>query len=79
MNRLGERNFEVSQNAIDLSGVADVDQEKIRRACDILAAAGVRVVPADVIQVKRELMQSLLTLARERMDGLKTVEQLTWD
>lgn len=76
---LGDGNFEVFMDAAGKAGVLDFDEKRLQRACQILGAIGLRVVPEDVIRVNPELMSAVLTLAKARMNYLKDVEQLALD
>lgn len=44
-----------------------------------LAACGLKVVPESMHCYRAESIQSLITLARERMAQIETPEQLTWE
>jgi len=75
--QLAARNFEISKPA--LKDDSDLDPEKLERACRIFAAAGLRVVPVDVIQVRRPVFDAIFHLVRESMNDLVTVDQLQWE
>lgn len=79
MTPLGDRNFEVFMQAAGERQMLDFDEKRLQRACQILGALGLRLVPEDVIRVNPELMAAVLTLAKARMNSLKDVEQLTWE
>lgn len=76
---LGTRNFEVFLKAAGECQLVDFDEKRLERACQILGAIGLRLVPEDVIRVNAELMSAVLTLAKARMNSLRDVEQLAWD
>lgn len=51
----------------------------LERACRVLAAAGVKCVPIEYQCFPKDTVAALMHLARERMNGLQNVEQLTWE
>jgi len=55
------------------------DEKDMLRALQILAAAGLKVVPADMQCFPPRKVQLLLELARDHLHQLETVEQLQWD
>jgi transcriptional regulator with XRE-family HTH domain len=55
------------------------DEKGMARALQILAAAGLKVVPADMQCFPPRKVQLLLELARDHLKQLETVEQLQWD
>lgn len=77
--QLGDRNFEVFMQAAVERQMLDFDEKRVQRACQILGAVGLRVVPEGVIRVNPELMSAVLTLAKARMNSLHDVEQLALD
>lgn len=76
---LGDRNFEVFMQAAGERQMLNFDEKRLQRACQILGAIGLRVVPEDVIRVNPDLMSAVLTLAKARMNSLQSVEQLACD
>jgi hypothetical protein len=91
---LARKNLSVALHRISLTGQNKIADEigvsaptvsrfcgegDLERACKVLAAAGVKCVPIEYQCFPRDTVAALMHLARERMDGLKTVEQLTWD
>lgn len=77
--QLGDRNFEVFMAAAGEQQMLSFDEKRLQRACQILGAIGLRVVPENVIRVNPELMSAVLTLAKARMNSLQSVEQLACD
>lgn len=77
--QLGDRNFEVFMQAAGEQQMLGFDEKRLQRACQILGAIGLRVVPENVIRVNPELMSAVLTLAKARMNSLQSVEQLACD
>lgn len=55
------------------------DEKGMARALAILAAAGLKVVPASMQCFPPKKVQMLLELARDHLNQLENVEQLTWD
>jgi hypothetical protein len=55
------------------------DEKDMFRALQILAAAGLKVVPADMQCFPPRKVQLLLELARDHLHQLENVEQLQWD
>lgn len=55
------------------------DEKDMSRALAILAAMGLKVVPAEMQCFPPRKMQLLLELARDHLVQMETVEQLTWE
>lgn len=55
------------------------DEKDMTRALSILAALGLKVVPAEMQCFPPRKVQLLLELARDHLAQLENVEQLTWD
>ena len=55
------------------------EEKDMLRALSILAAAGLKVVPAEMQCFPPRKVQLLLELARDHLTQLENVEQLTWD
>ena len=53
--------------------------EHLERACQILAAAGLKVVPAEMQCFPPRKVAILMELARDHLNQLETPEQLQWD
>lgn len=53
--------------------------EHLERACQVLAAAGLKVVPADMQCFPPRKVAILMELARDHLNQLETPEQLQWD
>jgi hypothetical protein len=49
---------------------------ELERACQVLAAAGLKVVPIDAQCIPARKAEILLELARERLNQLESVDQL---
>ena len=75
----------VGQNTIaetlDLSEtkVSRFKSEEAEMVAGILDVIGLKCVPVELQCYKQESIQSILTLAKERMAQLETPEQLEWD
>lgn len=75
----------VSQKQIaEEIGVSDATvsrfvSDDLPRACRVLAAAGLKVVPVEAATYDPAKVQLLLELARDHLKQLETVEQLQWD
>lgn len=55
------------------------DEKDMARALTILAALGLKVVPAEMQCFPPRKVQLLLELARDHLTQLENVEQLMWD
>lgn len=55
------------------------EEDALVRACNVLAAAGVKCVPNTYQCFPKKTVEALMHLARERMNGLQDVDQLSWD
>ena len=53
--------------------------EHLERACQILSAAGLKVVPADMQCFPPRKVAILMELARDHLNQLESPEQLQWD
>jgi hypothetical protein len=78
--RVGQINV-ASSLAVDDSTVSRFmsDDKGMARALQILAAAGLKVVPADMQCFPPRKVAILMELARDHLNQLETVEQLQWD
>ena len=80
-----QRVSSVGQNTvaeqIGLSGatVSRFFNEDLERACQVFAALGLKVVPAEMRCYPRAEMEALLTLARSSMNRVDDVEQLSFE
>jgi Bacteriophage CII protein len=55
------------------------DEKGMSRALQILAAAGLKVVPAEMQCFPPRKVAILMELARDHLNALETPEQLQWD
>lgn len=55
------------------------DEKDMSRALSIIAALGLKVVPAEMQCFPPRKVQLLLELARDHLTQMENVEQLTWD
>lgn len=55
------------------------DEKDMTRALAILAALGLKVVPAEMQCFPPKKMQMILDLARDHLNHIQDVEQLTWE
>ncbi len=79
----------IGQNAIgDAIGVSgstisrfmsDEEEKDMMRALQILAAAGLKVVPGEMQCFPPRKVAILMELARDHLNQLENVEQLSWD
>lgn len=78
--RLGQNDVGVAVG-VDGSTVSRFmsDEKDMARAMAIIAALGLKVVPAEMQCFPPRKMQLLLELARDHLVQMETVEQLTWD
>lgn len=91
---LARKNLSVALHRISLAGQNKIADEiglsaptvsrfcsegDLERACKVLAAAGIKCVPIEFQCFPRDTVAAFMHLAKERMDSLKTVEQLDWD
>ena len=78
MNEIGNGNLEVVKERMEKQGhLLDARDEKmVERACLILGAVGLRVVPEEMIRIDTEFMNAVLVLAKARMASLTSAEQL---
>lgn len=53
--------------------------ENLERACQVIAALGLKVVPAEMHCYPREEIEAIFTLAKSSMNKLDTVAQLQFD
>lgn len=80
-----QRIHQVGQNTIaaeigvSAPTVSRFVSEDLERACQVLAAAGLKVVPAEMQVFPPHRVQLLLDLARDHLQGIKSVEQLAWE
>ena len=61
------------------STISRAVNNELERACAILAAAGLKVVPADMQCFPPRKVAILMELARDHLNQLENVEQLSWD
>jgi hypothetical protein len=61
------------------STVSRMKTEDIPRMAGLLVACGLKVVPAEFRCYRPDTIDALLTLARDRLEQVRTVEQLAWD
>lgn len=72
-------------SAIGVSGstvsrfTGEKEEEGMLRALSILAAAGLKVVPADMQCFPPRKVAILMELARDHLNQLETPDQLQWD
>ena len=59
--------------------ISRLKNEHLASFCRLLAHAGLKIVPTEMHCFPHARVQALLTLARERMQELETVEQLQWE
>lgn len=55
------------------------DEKDMTRSLAILAALGLKVVPAEMKCFPPKKMQMILDLARDHLNQIQDVEQLTWE
>lgn len=53
--------------------------DNLERVCQVLAAAGLKVVPAEMKCYEPRKIAILMELARDHLNQLETVEQLSFD
>ncbi|ENH6340909.1 hypothetical protein ABWH74_004299 [Burkholderia vietnamiensis] len=53
--------------------------DDLERACQVLAAAGLKVVPVEMQCFPPRKVEMLLELARDHLSQLKSVDQLSWE
>ncbi|WP_321914802.1 CII family transcriptional regulator [Paraburkholderia sp. J11-2] len=53
--------------------------EDLERACQVLSAAGLKLVPAEMQCFPPRKVAILMELARDHLNQLETVEQLQWE
>ena len=53
--------------------------DDLERACQILVAAGLKVVPAEMQCFPPRKVAIFMELARDHLNALETVEQLSWE
>ncbi|KVD81906.1 hypothetical protein WS62_23405 [Burkholderia sp. ABCPW 14] len=53
--------------------------DDLERACQVLAAAGLKLVPAEMQCFPPRKVAILMELARDHLNQLENVEQLTWE
>lgn len=72
---------QIGANGVDGSTISRFmsEEKDMLRALQILAAAGLKVVPAEMQCFPPRKMQLLLELARDHLTQMETVEQLSWD
>ncbi|WP_063923108.1 type IV toxin-antitoxin system AbiEi family antitoxin domain-containing protein [Cupriavidus basilensis] len=51
----------------------------LERACKVLAAAGIKCVPIEFQCFPKDTVAAFMQLARERMNELQNVDQLSWE
>ena len=61
------------------STVSRMKDGEVRRWSVLLSAVGLKVVPVAMKCYRPETIQSILTLAQERLDNVHTADQLVWD
>lgn len=55
------------------------EENGLERACQILAAAGFKVVPIDRVCVDKDMYQALVTIAGGAMANPDTMQKLVWE
>jgi len=65
--------------AVSESTVSRWKDGEIARWAQCLSVLGLRVVPVEYRCYEPKTLEALLTLARQRMDQLDSVEQLPWE
>ncbi|WP_412021518.1 hypothetical protein [Burkholderia cepacia] len=53
--------------------------EDLERACQVLAAAGLKVVPVEMQCFPPRKVEMLLEFARDHLQQLQSVDQLSWE
>lgn len=53
--------------------------EDLERACQVLAAVGLKLVPIEMQCFPPRKVAILMELARDHLNQMENVEQLTWD
>lgn len=53
--------------------------EDLERACQVLSAAGLKVVPIEMQCFPPRKVEMLLELARDHLQQLQSVDQLSWE
>jgi len=53
--------------------------EDLERACQVLAVAGLKLVPIDRVCVDHSMYQALVTIASGAMSNPDTMQQLVWE
>lgn len=80
-----QRISEVGQNTIAIEigvsppTVSRFVSDDLERACQVIAAAGLKLVPADRICVDSAMYQSLVTIASAAMANPNTMQTLVWE
>lgn len=68
-----------SATGVSESTISRFKSEQAEQFCQILAHAGLKVVPVEMQCFAPDHVQALLTLARSHLHTIQTPEQLTWD
>ena len=55
------------------------DDGEVEKVCNLLAAAGLKIVPQDYRMVKRSVLDSMLTINKEFYDRIGTIDDLAHD
>jgi hypothetical protein len=73
---LAQSNLDICRERIDAS---PKDSVSLPRACEILAAAGLRIVNEDAMPVRPEIMRAIVTIASAALRHPETIRKLVWE
>lgn len=78
ISEVGQNNI-ATEIGVSPPTVSRFVSEDLERACQVLASAGLKIVPLDRICVDTAMYQSLVTIASAAMANPNTMQTLVWE
>jgi predicted transcriptional regulator len=81
MQRISEvgQNNVATEIGVSAPTVSRFVSDDLERACQVLAAVGLKLVPVDRVCVDRTMYQSLVNIASAAMSHPDTMQKLVWE
>lgn len=78
ISRVGQNSI-AEQLGVSAPTVSRFVSDDLERACQVIAAAGLKIVPAEMRCYPQDQIDAILTLARGRLNQTVSAEQLSFD
>lgn len=82
LQRLQEPGRQVSiasAMGVSESTVSRLKNEHLESLCELLAHAGLKIVPVEMQCFPRERINALITFAKDHLDQVENADDLSWD